>query len=47
MNVVGFGGKLHKEIGEGKKNAQLIINYLINKPWISEMKVQIVCGQIG
>jgi hypothetical protein len=47
LKVIGFGDKSKKEISESKKNAQWVINYLINKLGISETRLQIVYGQKG
>lgn len=47
LRVIGFGDKSKKEIGDSKKNAQWVVNYLVNKFGISETRFEIVHGQKG
>lgn len=47
LRVIGFGYKSKKEIGDSKKHAQWVVNYLVNKFGISETRLEIVYGQKG
>lgn len=47
LRVIGFGDRSKREIGDSKKNAQWVANYLVNKFGISETRLEIVYGQKG
>lgn len=47
LRVIGFGDRSKREIGDSKKNAQWVANYLVNKFGISETRLEIVYGLKG